>query len=302
MSHSLPNYFIYSHASNLFNPMASATTVEDLVMLELDAGNSVSVSLHGATVTSWRQKGEEVLFLSSKAVFDNKKAIRGGIPICFPQFGPWEFGPQHGFARTTRWSVYHPPTSLDDGTITAILELSDNEQTRALWNYQFTLLYSITLTHSSLELKIGVENSSPKPFDFTLLLHPYFCVSNVDAVSISGFENSQFFDKNKDSAQVSQPEDEVRITCATDKVFPNVNGPHALLDPNKNRVVAIHKENFPDTVVWNPWNEGAKKMSDFGDDEFAHMVCVEPGYVSGRVCLEPFREFNASMTLIVYMK
>ena len=282
--------------------MASATTVEDLVMLELDANNSVSVSLHGATVTSWRQKGEEVLFLSSKAVFDNKKAIRGGIPICFPQFGPWEFGPQHGFARTTRWSVYHPPTSLDEGTITAILELSDNEQTRAAWDYEFTLLYSITLTHSSLELKIGVENGCLKPFDFTLLLHPYFSVSNVDAVSISGFENSQFFDKNKDSARVSQTQNEVKITSATDKIFQNVIGPHALLDPNKNRVIVIHKENFPDTVVWNPWVEGAKKMSDFGDDEFAHMVCVEPGFVSNRVCLEPFREFNASMTLTVEMK
>ena len=282
--------------------MASATTVEDLVMLELDANNSVSVSLHGATVTSWRQKGEEVLFLSSKAVFDNKKAIRGGIPICFPQFGPWEQGPQHGFARTTRWSIYHPPTSLDEGTITAILELSDTQATRDIWNYQFTLLYSITLTHTSLELKVGVENSGTNPFDFTILLHPYFSVSNVDAISISGFENSQFLDKNKDGAQNTQKENEVKITGATDKIFSNVLGPHAILDPNKNKVVVIHKENFPDTVVWNPWVEGAKKMSDFGDDEFAHMVCVEPGFVSNRYFLEPTKEFDASMTVTVEMK
>ncbi|KAI6650879.1 Glucose-6-phosphate 1-epimerase isoform X1 [Oopsacas minuta] len=280
--------------------MASAT-VDDLVMLELDANNSVSVSRHGATVTSWRHKGEEILFLSSKAVFDNVKAIRGGVPICFPQFGPWDLGPQHGFARTARWSVYHPPTSLDEGTITAILELND-QQTDNAWGYKFTLLYSITLTHTTLELKVGVENNSPKPFDFTILLHPYFSVSNVEAISVTGFENSHYFDKNKDGAKFVQKENEVKITSATDKIFPNVIGPHALLDPNKNRVVVIHKENFPDTVVWNPWTEGAKKMSDFGDDEFAHMVCVEPGFVSNRVCLEPNQEFNASMTLSVEMK
>ena len=282
--------------------MASATTVEDQIMLELDANNSVSVNLHGATVTSWRHRGEEILFVSSKAVYDNKKAIRGGIPICFPQFGPWSLGPQHGFARTTRWSVYHPPTSLDEGTITAILELSDTETTRALWGFQFTVLYSITLSHTALDLKIGVENNSAKPFSFTLLLHPYFSVSNVDAITISGFENSSFIDKNKNSEVSEQKENEVKISCATDKVFPNVLGPHAILDPNKNRVVIVHKENFPDTVVWNPWSEGAKKMSDFGDDEFVRMVCVEPGAVQNNIELEPTKEFDASMTITVEMK
>eukprot|EP00800_Vazella_pourtalesii_P020697 TRINITY_DN7429_c1_g1_i1.p1 TRINITY_DN7429_c1_g1~~TRINITY_DN7429_c1_g1_i1.p1 ORF type:complete len:295 (+),score=60.85 TRINITY_DN7429_c1_g1_i1:37-885(+) len=282
--------------------MASATTVEDQLMLELDHNNSVSISLHGATVTSWRQKGEEVLFLSSKAVFDNKKAIRGGIPICFPQFGPWELGPQHGFARTTRWTISHHPTWLDEGTMIAILQLSDSQATHDIWKYQFTVLYCITLTHTSLELKVGVENGGASPFDFTILLHPYFSVSNVDAVSVSGFENSESFDKNKDGAQQKQKEDEVKISGATDKIFSNVLGPHAILDSNKNRVLVIHKENFPDTVVWNPWAEGAKKMSDFGDDEFAHMVCVEPGFVSSRVCLEPTKEYNASMTITVEMK
>lgn len=284
----------------------ASNTLEDTTMLELDRDNSVCVHLHGATVISWRYNGKEMLFVSSKAIYDNKKAIRGGIPICFPQFGPWEFGPQHGLARISRFELLYPPTTNSDSngkSITAIFGLEHNEFTRSMWNFSFGLLYKVTLENNSLSLELGIENKGTESFSFTALLHPYFSVSNIDSVSVSGLVDLEYVDKNKNNSIEINKDEHIKLTGPTDKVFKSTVTNARIVDDNKDICIQIEKSStLPDIVIWNPWSEGAKKMSDFGDDEFAQMICVEPGAVANPIILEGNKDFNSSVILRVIQK
>uniref|UniRef100_H2ZB51 Galactose mutarotase n=1 Tax=Ciona savignyi TaxID=51511 RepID=H2ZB51_CIOSA len=185
--------------------------------------SSCKVHLFGATVTSWVSGGQERLFLSSEAKMDGTKAIRGGIPIVFPNFGPWECGPQHGFARISWWTVSLPPTKLDNGDMQVVLELCDDEITRNMWDYSFKLQYSITLSGSTLSCELNVTNTSTKPFDFTTLLHTYIRVDDIKQTTISGFQNCAFVDKVESNEGI-EVNNEVKITKNVDRVYAGTVG------------------------------------------------------------------------------
>ncbi|ROT60935.1 putative glucose-6-phosphate 1-epimerase isoform X2 [Penaeus vannamei] len=135
----------------------------------LDRGNNTTctVNLHGATVVSWRVNNQEQLFVSKQAIFDGKRAIRGGIPIVFPQFGAWSTGPQHGFARISRWELKKPPERLPTGDVEAIFQLLDNEFTRSMWNYPFSLTYRLILREKELHFNLVQSRSRDT------VLHPF---------------------------------------------------------------------------------------------------------------------------------
>lgn len=257
---------------------------DDVVSLALSDDTGVSIHLHGATILSWKCKGQEMLFVSKKAVFDNKKAIRGGIPLVFPCFGPWENGPQHGFARIKRWKK-ESESKQNDGRISVSFSLEDDEETRKMWNYRFKLVYTVDLGGDDLKLTLTVNNNGSKPFDFTTLMHTYFRCSNIENVRIHGLEGLQFNDKVAGSIQtkedrkivtIDQNYDRVYMKCEADKVKVENVG-------DGKKLVSLSLENLPDVVVWNPWEEKAKAMSDFDDEEFRTMVCVEAGSVSEQV-------------------
>ena len=143
-------------------------------------------------MTSWKVDGKEKLFLSSKAVLDGSKAIRGGIPVVFPNFGPWELGPQHGFARILPWNVAHQTES------SVTLSLEPCKKTREMWDFSFKLEYTgeenvnpfkesdqfvVRIDESSLYTIMTVENTDQKAFDFTALLHTYL---HVDIKTMRG--------------------------------------------------------------------------------------------------------------------
>ncbi|CAG0919831.1 unnamed protein product [Notodromas monacha] len=107
----------------------------DVILLDRGNNTTCSVNLHGATIVSWRVNNQEQLFVSKQAVFDGKKAIRGGVPFIFPQFGAWHLGPQHGFARTSTWTLESPPERLESGDVEAMFSLTDSEHTRSMWNF-----------------------------------------------------------------------------------------------------------------------------------------------------------------------
>ena len=130
---------------------------------------------------------------SSKSIFDNVKPIRGGIPFVFPKFGPWSFGPNHGFARINPWTIKGSHTS--EHSVSVTLELFFNESTRAMWGYKFRLEYTVTLGVNSLKLNVSVENLDPSPFSFELLLHNYFHVDDVSKIAVSGLKGCQYVDK-----------------------------------------------------------------------------------------------------------
>jgi len=271
-------------------------SVDDLVVLDRGDDTTVTVHLFGATLISWKIKGEEQIFVSSLSKYDNKKAIRGGIPIVFPQFGPWELGPQHGFARISRWTLSQAPTITSSNDVICTLTLEDTEETRKMWNHKFRLSYTITLKEDSVETGFKVENTGAEEFTFTCLLHTYFKVDDVTKVSISGLKGCDYTDKVK-NAQGEDMRDEVLVLENVDSVYEATADEHVVSNTRGGRSIKISKVNLPDTVVWNPWKEKAAAMADFGDDEYPNMLCVEAGQVVRPCKLAGGATYQASQLL-----
>uniref|UniRef100_A0A2A4JGU4 glucose-6-phosphate 1-epimerase n=1 Tax=Heliothis virescens TaxID=7102 RepID=A0A2A4JGU4_HELVI len=268
----------------------------------LDRGNNTTctVNLFGATVVSWRVNNQEQLFVSKQAVFDGKRAIRGGIPFVFPQFGQWAFGPQHGFARIARWHVEKMPERLPSGDVEAVFSLMDDDFTRSMWHFQFRLTYRLILREKELHFNIGVYNPSKElTFSCQLLLHTYFKVPDVRRCQITGMHGCMFIDKTREGAVYQETREVVTINEWTDRIYQNTMQEHIITNVVSGRKMRIQKYNFPDTVIWNPWAEYAKEIPDFGDDEFPNMVCVEAGRVAAPIVLLPGTAFEASQILQV---
>ncbi|ESP01222.1 hypothetical protein LOTGIDRAFT_111836 [Lottia gigantea] len=274
----------------------------DVVFLDAGNGTSALIHLHGATVLSWKVNGKEMLFVSEKSVFDGKKAIRGGIPIVFPQFGPWASGPQHGFCRIKRWNSEIPPTKDSKGTVIAMLSLQDDEETRQMWNYKFKVVYSLRLQENAFIMNLTIHNEGMciSFFGFSTLLHSYIRTPDILNTSVHGLNGVKYVDKvNNNRTDVEKREnifmdenyDRVYIACPTHVDVSHIGcGQHNL---------NIKTFNLPDIVLWNPWTEKAKAMSDFGDEEYKNMICVEGGKVNKPVTLEAGKQFECSQTFTV---
>lgn len=271
---------------------------EDVIILDRGDGNSAIVHLFGATLLSWKCKGKENLFLSSKAKFDKKKAIRGGVPLVFPNFGPWKLGPQHGFARIKPWSVAVPPTKGGEGNIMAVLSLEDDEETRAMWNYRFRLVYTLELKEDSLVSTFVVHNTDTKSLGFTCLLHTYFRVADISSTSVSGLQGLKFNDSlKKDAKDEIENRKEVVIDQNVDRVYKDSpRHIHIVSGGDTARKIELITFNLPDTVVWNPWEVKAREMSDFDDEGYREMLCVEAGKVADPVTLTAGTHFECSQT------
>lgn len=266
-----------------------------------DGADMAVVNLFGATLQSWVNDGTEMIFVSKDAVFDNKKAVRGGIPVVFPCFGAWDLGPQHGFARISPWSCPGGATKTAAGDVTATFVLCDNEGTRKMWkDNKFEVQYTVTVKSNALITQFCVYNRNDKEaFDFTCLLHTYFSVPDVTKTTISGLGGLQYVDKTDKGATKVEQDEPKTVTKFTDSVYMNACKEHVITNTAGGKSLCITKDNFPDTVVWNPWEEKAKAMSDFGDDQYPNMVCVEAGYVSAPFTLPAGQSFTASQTIQV---
>lgn len=268
----------------------------DIVKLENSGGDSAQVHLYGANVTSWECNGQEMLFVSQKAVLDGTKAIRGGIPLIFPNFGPWDLGPQHGFARTSLWTVDQLPKE-ENGETCAVFILEDSDTTRKIWNYSFKLLYKVTVGKHQLNTTMTIENKGDQAFDFTTLFHTYFRVPDVTQTTVSGLKGLTYIDKVLGGSTFTESSELVTVKSFTDRVYQNSPSEHKITNVgSKNCNVTLWKENLPDTVIWNPWAHKAVTMSDFGDDEYPNMLCVEAGYVGKPFTLQPRKKFEAQQT------
>jgi len=258
--------------------------------------SSCRVHLFGATITSWKVEDEDIIFVSPKAVFDGKKAIRGGVPICFPSFGPWQYGAQHGFARSSNWEVVSPPTRGEEEA-SATLRLTDTEETRKIWNFNFVFDLKIVLKAKQLALELSVTNTGETDLSFTTALHTYFRVEHVERAKVNGLHGLEYIDKTLPD-QPTQAETRQQVTLAgwTDRVYLGpCTGPVAVdgIGAGKSSVVLTSK-NLPDFVVWNPWKEKASTMSDLGEEAWPSFVCVEAGQCVRPVTVRPSEQWTAS--------
>ncbi|XP_059080015.1 uncharacterized protein LOC131878133 [Tigriopus californicus] len=245
-------------------------------------------------------EGVENIFVSSKAIKDGSKAIRGGIPVCFPSFGPWEHGPQHGFARSTVWAMdKEPETDPNTGDVKVMLSLKDDEKIRETWNYPFQFLYTFTLKARDLILDVNVANQGERDLEFTFALHTYYKVPDVTQCTISGLQGLTYLDKTDGGKAKKEEADEVKLSSFADRVYQKSPDSVVLRGLQGGRALTLTKTNLTDTVVWNPWAENAKNMADFGDDEYTSMICVEAVQFTEPVSVKPNSHWQATHSLAV---
>lgn len=268
--------------------MTHHLTTTPMVGIEATPGDGrYGVFDHGAHVWAWQPAGERpVLWLSEASLFEAGRAIRGGVPVIFPWFGPGRqpgMTPAHGFARLDAWRRTAVADSLDeDGALVVsyAFDRGDAGQTPA-WPYSF----AVTFGRTSLDMALTVTNTDDRPFDFEEALHTYLAVGDVRQVELEGLDGAPFWSKVTDERSIEQGV--VRLDSAFDRVYTS-SGTIVLTDPVWGRRLEISKENSDNTVVWNPWVSGAAAMADFADDEWPEMICVEAANVlSNAVVLEP---------------
>jgi len=235
------------------------------------------IYLQGAHVARWKPRRQRpVLFLSSKSLFTPGRAIRGGVPVIFPWFGPraeGKPGPVHGFARTTEWAL--EGTKLcNDGDVEITLALAPNDSARTFGYGEFALRFRVTVG-ANLQMELEVQNSGKEPFIYEEALHTYLAVCDVRQASVSGLEGTLYIDKTDGFKRKQLGNQAVRITKETDQVHLNTNAACVVYDPMWNRRIIVEKSGSETTVIWNPWIDKAKGMSDMAPDEWQEMICVE---------------------------
>lgn len=262
-------------------------------------GSSCEIYLHGAHITSWKNnKGEELFFLSRESWWQNDKPIRGGIPVIFPQFGGRGPLPAHGFARTTGWQLLCSGV-LDNGIVTADLQLTETAESLGIWPHRFALGLRVMLDENALTVGAQVINTGEQPFDFMMALHTYFQVADITKTALRGLQGTTYIDTLQENARIVESRPEIRFAAETDSVY--VNAPDSLRveDEGSGRAIAIDKTNMPDVVAWNPWIAKSQRMPDFGDDEYKRMVCVETGVIETKPTLAPGEKWEGETTFSV---
>jgi len=243
--------------------------------LNLPNGDHLRVLLHGAHVVSWVAAGRERLYLSPHSAFDGQSAIRGGVPICFPQFNQRGPLPKHGFARNLPWLADVPPVLTQEAARMS-LRLPASAATRQFWPQAFELTLTLELRPACLQLTLNVHNNDVMPLNFTGALHTYLAVDDISAVQLTGLEDQPEWDALTDRrGRATGP---LRFQGGFDRVYDAAS--QALLLRDGPQCLRIEQSpSWAHTVVWNPGRELAAALPDLPADGHAHMLCVEAAQV-----------------------
>ena len=250
---------------------------------------SAEIYLYGAQVTSWKPAGfQEVLFVSKESHWQMGKAIRGGIPVCFPWFrgkADDKQAPTHGLVRTKEWRLDSVQREPDD-SISVRLSTESDSATRRWWPYEFRLEYAITFG-KSLKLELRMQNTGQSELLFQEALHTYFSVGDVRRAKVRGLEGVRYLD-NRDENREKVRQDELVFSKQTDNAYLDATGAIEIVDSVLGRRLVTEKQGSISTIVWNPWKDGAAQLADLGNEEWQQMLCVEGGNVLGQaVTLAP---------------
>ncbi len=251
--------------------------------------------LQGAHVSSWVPAGyQPVLWLSQKSNYEKGKPIRGGVPICFPWFGPNandSTAPAHGTARLVDWQVIATELKKDGAIEIDLKALID----------PFVLSYRVEFGRVlKLTLKTELPTNATSVQSFEDALHTYFAVSDIRSVSISGLENTAFIDKVDGALLKPASGAPIEFSGETDRVYVDTLNDCLLIDNDWKRLIRVAKSGSVSTVVWNPWIDKSKRMPDFGYDEWPEMVCVETANVAaGKIELSPGESHSTTAIISV---
>jgi glucose-6-phosphate 1-epimerase len=259
--------------------------------------SAAEIYLHGGQITHFQKNGEKpLLFCSQLSRFHDDSAIRGGVPIIFPWFGAREgHDVVHGFARLAEWEL-HESVALPEGGVTLRFHLPETPQ-GSTWP-PFSLVFIVTIT-DKLKMDLVVTNNAPDAeFTFENCLHTYFAVGDISSVVVKGLKNTRYLDRLENDAEKNDVADQIEVKSEIDRTYLDASGAVEILDVSLKRRIRIEKTGAMSTVVWNPWVGRARQMSDFADDEYKRMLCVESGNVArNKLSLAPAHSSLMSVTL-----
>jgi glucose-6-phosphate 1-epimerase len=255
-----------------------------MATLESADGASADIYLHGAHVTSWRPApdGEERLFLSARSEFRDTAAIRGGIPVIFPQFATEGPLPRHGFARTSLWSL-HSLEQRDEGDAVATFTLTDSPATHATWAAEFCLTLTVRVAGARLQVTLGVENTGASPFSFAAALHTYLRVKDAERAEVVGLQGARYRESSAPTLFHVDDERSLRAMGPLDRVY--VRAPRFVTLREPERSLGVEMMDFTDIVLWNPGAEAARGLADMEPHGARAMMCIEAAVVQRPVAL-----------------
>ena len=256
----------------------------DSVALRNRGGDEALVSLHGAQLLSWRPAGQpEQIYTSPSSQPAPGKAVRGGVPVCFPQFADRGPLPKHGFARTSRWELVSPP-DVQAEIAEASFQL-DSASSAYKWEHAFRLVLVVRLGPAWLELELQVANTGRTAWDFTAALHTYLAVDDVREATLQGLAGLSYEDMVGGHAVRHETAPALKVFGEIDRVYRAVVQPLALEDRARRRRVL--QQGFADAVVWNPGPTKAATLGDMPAQDWTAMLCIEAAVIEHPVHLAP---------------
>lgn len=252
----------------------------EVLTLSTADGAAATVCRHGAQVLGWRPRGavRDLIYLSPRSIYADGAAIRGGIPVVFPQFST--FGPltKHGLVRTRAWQIIE--ASMPDRIA---LESRDDDATRAVWPHAYHLRLDVALEAASLSTTLTVTNTGHTPLSFTAALHTYLAVQDVAAVRVRGLAGARGLDATDALREAVEAREAITFDGEFDRVYPAFPGDLVLEEGDAQ--VSLVREGFPDVVVWNPGAVKAAALSDLGTGDWRRFLCIEPAVFAPPVTL-----------------
>jgi len=263
-----------------------------IVLLSAPDGACAELTLHGAHVISWVPvAGGEQVFLSLKSEYRPGIAIRGGVPVIFPQFAGRGPLPKHGFARTLPWQLL----SADGGL--AVLTLQDGPATQAVWPYPFRAEYRVEVGGQALALTLRVVNPGTEAFSFTAALHTYLRVEDVRLAAVEGLQGLRYADSALGEEEAESLEQNERVTFPgeVDRIYFGTYAPVHLIE--KDSRLTVQARGFTDTVIWNPGPGKGAALADLHPGGYLEFVCIESASIGQPVHLEPGGIWQGTQTL-----
>lgn len=260
------------------------------VLLSAPDGARAGLTLQGAHLTSWLPVvGGEQLFLSRTSLYRPGVAIRGGVPVIFPQFAGRGPLPKHGFARTLPWDL------LSTGDGLAVLALQDSPATRAIWPVAFHLEYRLELAGQTLSMTLKVVNTNTQAFSFTAALHTYLRVADVRLAAVEGLKGSRYADSANAEQESLEQNERVTFLGEVDRIYFGSQQPVHLIQNDSSLMVQAH--GFTDTVIWNPGAEKGAALADLHPAGYLEFVCIESACIEPAVQLEPGATWQGAQKL-----
>ena len=275
----------------------SAPAWSDSAVTELRSpdGAVAFIADHGAHVLGWQPagSGQPALYLSADSGFGAGAAIRGGVPVIFPQFGERGTGQRHGFARVSTWRRSF--AGIEQGRAVARYELGHGDLAPGVWPHRFLLEYEVVLHASTLKMALRVTNTDSQAWSFNAALHTYFQVSDVARVGVHGLQGLTYLDKTDGEARCVQADEVLRIVGEVDSMYANVGAPLVIADGA--RRILVRQSGFIDAVVWNPGAIKAATINDLTPGTAHEFICVEAAAIMTPVTLAPGASWQGSQFL-----